>query len=131
MAYSILVVDDDGDTRRALSELLRGRGYIVNTAPDGHQALTAVKKSGADLIILDLNMPDMTGLSVLKEVKRRKPDLPVIAMSAYATKEKKLELFQEGARYFLPKPIDVDALLEEISSILKRNEEEDREEVKQ
>ncbi len=126
MVHSILVVDDERDSRQSLSELLSSRGYAVTTALDGHQALTAVEENETDLVILDLNMPDMTGLSVLREVQRRKPDLPVITMSAYASKEKKLELLQEGARYFLPKPIDVDVLLEEISRILDRENKEER-----
>lgn len=123
MGNSILIVDDEEDTRRSLTDLLSQQGYTVNTASDGHRAVTALEEGGADLVILDLNMPDMTGLSVLRRLQGRRPGLPVIAISAYASKEMKLELLQEGARSFFPKPIDIDALLEEVSSILKRDEE--------
>lgn len=79
--YRILVVDDNVSLRHTLSILLSGNGYEVQTAADGFDALRALRQAAPDLIISDLNMPNMSGFEFLSVVRRRFPNVPVLALS--------------------------------------------------
>jgi CheY-like chemotaxis protein len=79
--YRILVVDDNVSLRKTLSILLSGNDYEVHTAADGFDALRALRQAAPDLIISDLNMPNMSGFEFLSVVRRRFPNVPVIALS--------------------------------------------------
>lgn len=79
--YRILVVDDDAVVRRLAEEVLPGQGFDVRVAADGFEALHLLKHALPDLIIADLNMPRMTGFELLSIVRRRFPQIPVIAVS--------------------------------------------------
>src|SRR5512138_3490113 len=79
--YRVLVADDDDDLRRAAQEVLSHCGYEVRTAADGFEALALMRKALPDLIISDLKMPNMSGFEFLSVVRRRFPQLPVIAIS--------------------------------------------------
>src|SRR5580765_8268913 len=87
LASKILVVDDEPSLREVLEELLTGAGYLVATAEDGFDALLHLKRSVPNVIISDLNMPRMSGFELLSVVRRRFPQVSVIASSgAYASK---------------------------------------------
>ena len=114
---SILLVDDDADTRRTLREFLTGEGFLVHTAREGQHALNVLERIQPDLILLDYKMPVMDGKQFLS-VMRRTPQfqtIPVVILSA-ATREwsgANLEVVD-----VLTKPVDLDVLLATVGRIL-------------
>ena len=101
MSEKILIVDDEPSNRNILGQELTHEGYSVLAASDGREALRKVESSRPDLIILDYMMPDLSGLEVLKELRKRENDTPVVMITAYGTMERAVETMKEGA-YDLP-----------------------------
>ncbi|MBI5345011.1 MAG: sigma-54-dependent Fis family transcriptional regulator [Deltaproteobacteria bacterium] len=109
-ANSILVVDDEADMRAAIKEALLRKGYSVDVAGDGKEA---VKKIGAvryGMVISDVKMPGMDGMALLREVKKASPELPVLLVTAFGTVAKAVSAVKEGAVDFILKPFTLDAL---------------------
>jgi len=104
MSIRILVADDDPDIVFSLSERLRWLGHEVVTANDGQAALTAVESHALDLALLDISMPLLNGIEVLKRIKQRWPELPVVMLTAYGTIRLVVEAMREGAVDFISKP---------------------------
>jgi CheY-like chemotaxis protein len=106
----VLIVDDEADVRKTLTDILRAMRYPepleIEAAADGHDGLDAVVRQRPDLVLLDLQMPRMNGLMLLKQIRDVEPRLPVIVISA--TQENKLssEALRQGAVAYLPKPFD-------------------------
>ena len=100
MSDKILIVDDEPSNRNILSQELTHEGYSVVAASDGREALRKVESSRPDLIILDYMMPDLSGLEVLKELRKRENDTPVVMITAYGTMERAVEAMKEGALRF-------------------------------
>ncbi|MDX1411405.1 MAG: response regulator, partial [Nitrospirales bacterium] len=105
-ASCLLVADDDPDIRQLLSDRLTSDGYLVQTAADGGEALKAVRSQKFDAIILDINMPDMSGLKVLQHLRAEQPSLPVIVITAAEARSRALVAVQAGAQAYLLKPFD-------------------------
>src|SRR5262245_20153803 len=101
----IMVVDDDPDILALLQLQLDHLGYAVTTVTSGSQAVEKLVTEPPALILLDLKLPRMTGLDVLRHVKQTSPEVTVIVMTAYATVEKAVEAMKEGAVDFLTKPL--------------------------
>lgn len=101
----LLVVDDDTLIRRSLAELLRGEGYQVAEAGTGAEALRVFAQAGPDLVVTDFNMPEVDGLQLLRELRARKPDLPVILVTGYGTVEQAVDAMKAGAYDYVSKPI--------------------------
>lgn len=101
----ILVVDDDPDILTLLRHRLEQLGYAVSTAANGLEALRRIASEPPALVLLDLKLPRMSGLEVLKQIKQSSPECMVIVMTAYATVEKAVEAMKEGAYDFLTKPL--------------------------
>jgi CheY-like chemotaxis protein len=103
-------VDDEADVRKTLTDILRAMRYPepleIEEVPDGRDGLDAVVRQRPDLVLLDLQMPRMNGLMLLKQIREVEPRLPVIVISA--TQENKLstEALRQGAVAYLPKPFD-------------------------
>lgn len=97
----VLVVDDDGQVRAVLSRLLQSLGVVVETAPGGAQAMTKLDHEHYDALMLDLDMPGVTGLDVLLHVQRAAPTLPVLVVTGTYEAER-----IEGAVAVLAKPVD-------------------------
>ena len=112
----ILVVDDEEIVRDSLASWLEEDGYLVETAPDGPTALSKVAQRAYPIMLVDLKMPGMDGLSVLTEVRKRQPDAAVILMTAYATVETAVQAMKQGAHDYLVKPFEP----EELSQMLGR-----------
>src|SRR6476469_3035726 len=93
---SILVVDDDVDTCRNLSDILTDLGYQVETAPDGLAALELVQRHAYDVALLDYKMPGMDGLTLYREIKRLRADTVAIVVTAYAGGETTAEALAAG-----------------------------------
>jgi DNA-binding response OmpR family regulator len=115
----VLVVDDDGDIRLLLEELLRGAGYIVDTAQDGRAALRVFHANPCDLVILDLSMPDLDGFETLERL-RDLSDVPVILLTARSGEIDKVRGFRGGADDYVVKPFGRQELLARIEALLRR-----------
>jgi two-component system response regulator HydG len=107
---TILVVDDDLAHRTMLRTLISGWGYIVSEADDGESAIAAVQEKPYDLILMDVRMIKVSGLTALSEIKAFNPAIPVIIMTAYASVETAVEALKKGAYDYLTKPLDFDEL---------------------
>ena len=116
--YKILVVDDDEGMREFLELLLTRENYQVFTARTGKQAVNMIQKNSYDLVLADIRLGDITGLDVLKQVKKQNPDTVVIMISAYSTTEIAVKAMNEGAYDFVPKPFDNDELRQTIARAL-------------
>jgi len=106
---SILVVDDEQLIRRSIGKRLTVAGYQVLEAEDGKTAIERAA-TGVDLAILDYRLPDLDGLSVLKQIRQIDPDVLVILLTAYASVETAVEAMKLGAYHFMNKPFDLEAL---------------------
>jgi excisionase family DNA binding protein len=107
----ILVVDDEASIRDLLSKTLALADYDVDTAPDGRSALERLRLYPYDLLIVDLKMPGMDGLAVVREAKRLKADLPVIVITGYSTESAAIEALNLGVTSYLTKPFKVSQVL--------------------
>jgi two-component system, NtrC family, response regulator AtoC len=117
---NILVVDDDPDIREVLKDRLESLGYVVQAAADGKEALKVLEKQNPQLILLDIEMPAMSGLEVLKEIRKRELDITVIMITAYGTIERAVEAMKEGAYDFIPKPFEPDHVALAVRKALER-----------
>jgi DNA-binding NtrC family response regulator len=107
---SILVIDDKESMRNMLAKTLEAEGYEVDIARDGEVGLEKAKEKRFDLVLTDLKLPKMDGLSVLSSLKDSDPETAVIVMTAYGTIETAVQAIKQGAFDFLAKPFDVDHL---------------------
>jgi DNA-binding response OmpR family regulator len=119
MANKILVVDDDQECVEAIRIALQGRGYQVEVARDGNQALQMTELVNPDLIILDMMMPQRSGFLVLENIRRNRPDpLPVIMITANEGSRHKAYAEMLGVHDYLRKPFSIDKLLESVERAL-------------
>jgi excisionase family DNA binding protein len=107
----VLVVDDEASIRDLLSKTLALAEYDVDVAPDGRSALERMRMYPYDLLIADLKMPGMDGLTVIREAKRYKADLPVIIITGYSTESFAIEAVNLGVAGYLTKPFRVPQVL--------------------
>ncbi len=114
---TVLVVDDDPFIVKLISINLEARDYNVLSAGDGKEGLISALKNDPDLILLDLMMPVMNGLEMLKEL-RQVSDIPVIIVSAYGNPDIVEEARELGIECFLSKPFEIEGLIETIDIIL-------------
>lgn len=112
LARRVLVVDDEPTARRSLAWLLRDAGYEVTTAADGEEALAALDGARFDLLLTDLRMPGMDGLDLSRRGRILDPDLTVVMMTAHGDVSDAVRAMSEGAFWFVPKPVDIDPLLD-------------------
>lgn len=115
----IMVVDDDQDLRESLAEVLDGAGFSVVQAADGEAALVLLGQQKFDLVLLDLVMPGMGGLEVMRRLRERSPRLPVIILTAFATVEGAVDAMRHGAQDYVTKPFRVDTLLASVRRALE------------
>lgn len=118
----ILVVDDDASIRASLGRVLEQCGYDVRTASDGEQALSLARSERIDLVILDIMMPRMNGYMVCMGLRKIRPSIPVIYLSAKGDIVDKTMGFQTGADDYVTKPFEVEELLLRIEAVLRRAE---------
>jgi DNA-binding NtrC family response regulator len=116
----VLVVDDEADFALMIQKTLEGEGYYVDTALNGTQAIELHRKHAYDLALVDLKMPDMTGLELLQYLKVRDKRIAVILMTAFGSLAVGIEALKKGASDYLPKPFKLAALLEKAEEALKR-----------
>ena len=116
---SVLVVDDDPDVRALVSTLLGRAGYLVTEAPDGRAALKALYGQRPDLVVLDVNMPDLDGWATLERI-RDLSDVPVVMLSARGEELEKVRALRAGADDYVTKPFGRQELLARVESVLRR-----------
>jgi DNA-binding NtrC family response regulator len=114
MTEKVLLIDDEVEFLDNLSERMRVRGMDVSTAQTTDNAINAVEESEYDAIVLDLQMPGMNGIDMLKVIKERHPDMQVILLTGQATLEAGIEAMKLGAMDFMEKPADINSLTEKI-----------------
>jgi DNA-binding NtrC family response regulator len=107
---TILIVDDEEFLRKELERILGEEGYTVRAVESGAGALEVVDREGADLVLLDLNLPDLHGVEVLREIKARDPEALVIVVTGYGSVESAVESLKLGAYDFIKKPFKADAI---------------------
>jgi len=120
MGIRVLLVDDEEEFVETLAQRLEVREFEVATALGGAEALERIEEREIDVVVLDLQMPGVDGLEVLRELKRRKPLIEVIMLTGHATVE------TAGAFDFLTKPTETEELLEKIGRAYGRKSEQDR-----
>ena len=124
MKHKVLVVDDNPDSVAIMRGILEGRGYDVAAAHSGTEALQFLKKEAVDLVLLDIMMPEMSGMEVLQRIKEDAATgrLPVILVTAKTQDEDVLSGYQYGADYYITKPFTAKQLLYGIELILGKGE---------
>ena len=123
---TILIVEDDDTVREALSAGLESEGYEVILSDNGLDGLKQAKEEGPDLILLDLMLPEMDGLSVCRAL-RRDSDVPIIMLTARGTEMDKIVGLETGADDYVVKPFSLGELLARIRSLLRRTRNEKQE----
>jgi DNA-binding NtrC family response regulator len=117
---TILVVDDDPDIREVLKDRLESLNYRVLVASSGEEGLEIVEKQSPQMLLLDIEMPGMDGLEVLKEIRGRRIDVTIVMITAYATIERAVRAMREGAYDFIPKPFEPEHIALTVEKALER-----------
>lgn len=119
MSNKVLIVDDAAFMRMMIKEILSKNGYsVVGEASDGAQAVEKYKELGPDLVTMDITMPEMDGISALKEIKKLDPNARVIMCSAMGQQAMVIDAIQAGAKDFIVKPFQADRVLEAIKKTM-------------
>lgn len=108
---NVLIVDDEPNLRQTLSRVLQVAGCTVTAAANGTEALRLIDGNRYDLIYLDIHLPDISGLDVLREIHQRQPDTPVILFTAHASVQSAIDAMRLGAIDYLIKPVDPEAFI--------------------
>lgn len=120
MIHNILVVEDDEGLQTYLKELLLDNGYSVKIAGDGIKALNILSKTQPDLLVLDLNLPNISGEEVCREVRKKYPDLPVLILTAKDTTADIVRGLDLGADDYMTKPFEAEEFLARIKVRLRK-----------
>lgn len=121
----LLVVEDDSALREALADTLTLAGYAVAVAADGREALAFLDRHDIGLVVSDVRMQPMDGQTLLKHIKERRPELPVLMMTAYGTIQEAVDAMRLGAADYLVKPFEADALVNKVGRFLPNDTESD------
>lgn len=117
---TVLVVDDDQDIREVLKDRLESLSCQVIVASNGKEGLEALEQQCPQMVLLDIEMPGMNGLEVLKEIRKRKDDVTVVMITAYGTIDRAVQAMKEGAYDFIPKPFEPDHIALVVEKALER-----------
>jgi DNA-binding NtrC family response regulator len=117
-SWDVLVVDDEPVICHAVRMVLGEEGLSVATASDCKSALTHPSTDSCRLVLCDLVLPDGSGLDLIRELRRRRPGLPIVLITGYATPEQESLALQAGATRFMPKPFEDSELLEAVHGAL-------------
>ena len=126
MTIRVLLVDDEQEFVETLAQRLEVRDFDVATSLSGADALALLEEREVDLVVLDLQMPGVDGLEVLRQIKQRKPLIEVIMLTGHATVETAIDGMKLGAFDFLLKPTETEELVEKIGKAFARKSEHDQ-----
>ena len=124
MSYSLLVIDDEELIRKSLVKLFTSRGYKVETASSGAEGLTLVERRRPQVVVLDLRLPDQSGLAVLPRIHELDPAIEVIVVTAYGDVSSAVEAMKMGARDFLKKPYEMEEIFLAVEQATRNFERE-------
>ncbi|MEW6352096.1 MAG: response regulator [Thermodesulfobacteriota bacterium] len=119
-AFRVLLVDDEEEFVGTLVRRLRKRKLDVQAITSGREAVEFVKRQDVEVVVLDVKMPDMDGITTLKEIKKIKPDVEVIMLTGHASMEAAMEGMESGAFDYLMKPIEIDELLYKLQDAFRK-----------
>ncbi len=118
-SYKILLVDDDPNCLDAIDQLMQRDGYETLPISEGRSAVKVIMEDSIDLAIVDYNLPDMDGLNIIRQIKRTKPYIPVIMVTAQPSNELKMASLAAGAYSFMSKPINIPVLRQIVAEALQ------------
>jgi two-component system response regulator HydG len=116
---SVLIVDDDQSLRWTMSLILEHKGYVVETAADGAEAVARVQERPFDIVLMDIRMPVMNGVQALKQIRVIRPQTVVVMMTAYAVEDLIQDALIEGAFAILDKPVEIEQIINIIGTSVK------------
>jgi len=119
----ILVVDDDESIRKGLATILVEKGYVVDTAENGKEAIEKSNANFYNLALLDIRLPDMEGTKLLTAMKETTPKMVKIIITGYPSMQNAIEAVNEGADAYVLKPVNIDNVLNTIKEHLKKQQE--------
>ena len=119
-AFRVLIVDDESDFLDTLMKRMRKREVDVTGAGSGREALDVLSRDQVDVVLLDVKMPGMDGIQVLREIKRLHPLVEVVMLTGHANIEVAIEGMESGAFDYLIKPMDIDDLLYKLQDAYRR-----------
>lgn len=117
----VAVIEDEAPIRRGVTDALRASGYAVAEAADGLRGLEEAVRPGVDLVLLDLLLPQRDGLEVLRELRKVRPTLPVIILTARGTEDDRVRGLRMGADDYVVKPFSARELLARVEAVLRRS----------
>jgi DNA-binding NtrC family response regulator len=115
---SILVVDDDAEVRETLSSVLLSEGYLVETVKNGKEAIKASETAYFDVALIDMELPDMKGIEILRRLKEKQPRIVMIIITGFPSLEYAVKAVNEGAHGYVLKPFNVAELLKMLRKCL-------------
>ena len=119
MPYSILILDDDADFNSLLTDIFEQADYVVTSVTDPLEAVEAFRETAYDLVVADQKMPDMSGAEFMQEIKRSKPEVPVVIVSGYIENETIRELIRDGVSGVFLKPLNIFSLLKRTGELVE------------
>jgi len=117
-----LIVDDDRTILTSFSEILQSKGYSIDTAESGTEAISKTEKDYFNLVLLDIKLPDMEGIDLLNSIRETNPRMMKIVVSGYASLENAVAALNRGADAYLIKPVDPEELVRIVGEKLKKQE---------
>lgn len=120
----ILLIDDDPNLRKTLSDILRAKGYEALTAKDGKEGLELLKPCSVDVVLIDLGLPDIPGIELLNTIKTSCPSTEALILTGNATLDSAIEATNRGAFSYLQKPYDIEQLILQIRRAIEKREAE-------
>jgi CheY-like chemotaxis protein len=125
--WDVLVVDDEPVVRDAARLVLEGEGLRVASAPDGASALEHEALDDCRVVLCDMMMPGIGGLDLVRRIRARRPDVPIVLITGYATEASADRALEAGATAFLAKPFDEEELLDQVRRVLGRTDDAGKE----
>ena len=116
----IMIIEDDKEMRSLLKDFFEEEGFETDSASNGVDALRMLFKDHFDLVITDIRMPGLTGLDILPRIRRLKPEIPIIVMTAYGSDDVRRRSLERGATIYLEKPIHLSKLRAVIREMVLR-----------
>src|SRR5687768_6767064 len=116
----LVVIEDEHAIRRGITDALRASGYEVTEAADGLRGLEEAARPGVDLVLLDLMLPRRSGLDLLTELRKSRPELPVIILTARGSEDDRVRGLRMGADDYVVKPFSARELLARVEAVLRR-----------
>ena len=125
-AIRVLIADDEDSLRSTIAAWLGDEGFVVQQAADGLEAIKLVQSNDFDIALLDIKMPGVNGLEVLRFVRKNSPTTDVIMMTAMSDVNMAVEAMKLGSKEYLTKPVDLDQLVPQLRMLISKRDAEDR-----